>query len=100
MKIKESNNHHQAEPPSPTKTLDQALEALKASAESITASQQKHLALVYALADQAQRDLQMAIANNQASIGARESFVRFLFSEYNLAPTDEIEVESGKITRK
>lgn len=71
-----------------------------AEAEEISPSQLAHLQKVYAEAQRAQENLQKAIAEHQAAIGARQSFMVFLFGEYGLSEADLIELETGKIDRK
>ena len=85
---------------SEVKTISEAVEAVMVSAEQITPSQQKHLASVYAACEQARLDLHKAVANSQASAGARESFMGFLAVEYSLNEGDTVEVATGKIIRK
>lgn len=81
-------------------TLNGVVEAMMVSGEQITPSQQKHLAQVYAAVDASRLELQRAVANSQATVGARESFMHFLAVEYGLNEGDTVEVATGKIIRK
>jgi hypothetical protein len=81
-------------------TIPEAVEAVKAQTDEISPSQLAHLQRVHIEAEQAKINLQQAVALQQASIGARQSFMEFLFAEYALGDGDTIELETGKITHK
>lgn len=82
------------------KTIEEAVEAVKASNEWLTEDEQKHLQKVYAEFDQAQAALQQAVADQQAKFGARASFVQYLLGKYGLTGDEGFEVETGRIIRK
>lgn len=85
---------------SAVKTIPEAVAAVIAQAEEISPSQLAHMKRVYVEAEQTRQTAKQAIAEQQACLGARNSFMVFLFAEYGLSQADTIDLETGKITRK
>lgn len=91
-----SNSNHL----SAVSTISEAVEAVLAQIEEISPSQLAHMKRVHSEAQQTEQNLQRAIVEQQLCLGARNSFMVFLYSEYLLSTNDTIDLETGKITRK
>lgn len=80
--------------------IPQAIEEARIEVQEVTPSELAHLQRVYAEAEQADKNLQSAIAAQSACLGARNSFMVFLTGIYSLTDKDNIDLTTGKINRQ